>query len=72
MILSMILSFTINSQRKTTDGTGSKRECQRWRRRRLEVLESTAEAVINAGSIGKVSVMPDAVIEELRNEFNLS
>lgn len=39
---------------------------------RLEVLESTAEAVINAGSIGKVSVMPDAVIEELRNEFNLS
>ena len=39
---------------------------------RLEVLESTAEAVINAGSIGKVSVMPDAVIEELRNKFNLS
>jgi L-fuculose-phosphate aldolase len=38
---------------------------------RLEVLESTAEAVINAGSIGKVSAMPDAVIQELRREFNL-
>ena len=39
---------------------------------RLEVLESTAEAVIDAGSIGKVSVMPDDVIEELRAEFNLN
>ena len=39
---------------------------------RLEVLESTAEAVIDAGSIGKVSVMPDDVIEELRTEFNLN
>ena len=39
---------------------------------RLEVLESTAEAVINAGSIGKVSVMPDNVIEELKTEFNLN
>ena len=39
---------------------------------RLEVLESTAEAVIDAGSIGKVSVMPDEVIEELRAEFNLN
>ncbi len=39
---------------------------------RLEVLESTAEAVINAGSIGKVSVMTDNVIEELKTEFNLN
>ena len=39
---------------------------------RLEVLESTAEAVINAGSIGKVSVMPDNVIEELKTDFNLN
>jgi L-fuculose-phosphate aldolase len=38
---------------------------------RLEVLESTAEAIINAGSIGEVSAMPDAVIQELRREFNL-
>ena len=38
---------------------------------RLEVLESTAEAVINAGVIGEVSAMPDDVIQELRNEFNL-
>ncbi|EMI55958.1 class II aldolase/adducin family protein [Rhodopirellula sallentina SM41] len=39
---------------------------------RLEVLEATAEAVINAGAIGKVAVMPDAVIDELRSAFNLS
>ncbi len=39
---------------------------------RLEVLESTAEAVINARSIGKVSAMPDAVIRELRQEFKLN
>ncbi|MEQ9408182.1 MAG: class II aldolase/adducin family protein [Fuerstiella sp.] len=38
---------------------------------RLEVLESTAEAVINARAIGDVSVMPDAVIEELREAFSL-
>ncbi|QDV69485.1 L-fuculose phosphate aldolase [Rosistilla carotiformis] len=38
---------------------------------RLEVLESTAEAVINANAIGKVSAMPDQVIEELRTAFNL-
>lgn len=38
---------------------------------RLEVLESTAEAVINARVIGDVSVMPDAVIDELRSAFHL-
>lgn len=38
---------------------------------RLEVLESTAEAVINAKSIGTVSVMPKTVIDELRSAFNL-
>lgn len=38
---------------------------------RLEVLESTAEAVINSRAIGDVSVMPDAVIDELRAAFNL-
>ena len=37
----------------------------------LEVLESTAESVINAKSIGEVSVMPDSVIDELCSEFNL-
>jgi L-fuculose-phosphate aldolase len=39
---------------------------------RLEVLESTAEAVINARSIGDVSVMPANVIDELRVAFNLN
>ncbi len=38
---------------------------------RLEVLESTAEAVINARSIGEVSAMPEKVIEELRTAFGL-
>ncbi|MEQ1827030.1 MAG: class II aldolase/adducin family protein [Pirellula sp.] len=38
---------------------------------RLEVLESTAEAVINARSIGKVSVMPEIVIDELCKAFHL-
>ena len=38
---------------------------------RLEVLESTAEAVINARSIGEVSTMPQKVIEELRAVFKL-
>ncbi len=38
---------------------------------RLEVLESTAEAVINAKSIGDVSVMPASVIDELREAFDL-
>ncbi|QDT07163.1 L-fuculose phosphate aldolase [Rubripirellula lacrimiformis] len=39
---------------------------------RLEVLESTAEAVINAKAIGEIQTMPEAVIDELRREFNLS
>ncbi|MGV3482874.1 MAG: class II aldolase/adducin family protein [Planctomycetaceae bacterium] len=38
---------------------------------RLEVLESTAEAVINARSIGKVSPMDDQAIGELRTAFGL-
>ena len=38
---------------------------------RLEVLESTAEAVINAKAIGNVAPMPDDVIEELRTAFGL-
>ncbi|KAA5539784.1 class II aldolase/adducin family protein [Roseiconus nitratireducens] len=38
---------------------------------RLEVLESTAEAVINARAIGDVRSMPEEVIEELRIAFNL-
>jgi len=38
---------------------------------RLEVLESTAEAVINANAIGEVSAMPDAVIRELREAFKI-
>lgn len=38
---------------------------------RLEVLESTAEAVINARSLGAVSVMPDSAIIELKTAFDL-
>ncbi|MHB8898357.1 MAG: class II aldolase/adducin family protein [Thermoguttaceae bacterium] len=38
---------------------------------RLEVLESTAEALINARAIGQVSSMPDGVIEELREAFGI-
>ena len=38
---------------------------------RLEVLESTSEAVINALAIGDVSVMPKAVIDELCAAFDL-
>ncbi len=38
---------------------------------RLEVLESTAEAVINAGAIGEVAEMPESVIDDLRREFGL-
>lgn len=39
---------------------------------RLEVLESTAEAVINASAIGEVSVMSCDVINELCTAFNLN
>ncbi|XZE35192.1 class II aldolase/adducin family protein [Pirellulaceae bacterium SH501] len=38
---------------------------------RLEVFESTAEAIINARSIGEVCSMPDQVIDELRRAFKL-
>lgn len=38
---------------------------------RLEVLEATAEAIISAKPIGKLNVMPDSVIQELREEFKL-
>ncbi|GAB5439671.1 MAG: class II aldolase/adducin family protein [Fuerstiella sp.] len=38
---------------------------------RLEVLESTAEAVINARSIGDIAVMPDRAIRELREAFQM-
>jgi L-fuculose-phosphate aldolase len=37
---------------------------------RLEVMESTAEAVINAGAIGDVAAMSDDVIQELRDAFD--
>jgi L-fuculose-phosphate aldolase len=36
---------------------------------RLEVLESTAEAVIDSGAIGDLSPMPDGVIRELDRVF---
>ncbi len=39
---------------------------------RLEVLESTAEALINAKAIGEVSAMSDAVIDELVSAFKLN
>jgi L-fuculose-phosphate aldolase len=39
---------------------------------RLEVLESTAEAVINARAIGEVAAMSDDVIDELRDAFGLN
>ncbi len=38
---------------------------------RLEVLESTAEAVINAKALGPISTMPNSAIEELRDAFGL-
>ena len=38
---------------------------------RLEVLEATAEAVVNARAIGSVSVMPSTVIDELRAAFKI-
>ena len=38
---------------------------------RLEVLESTAEALINSRPLGPVRVMGDEVIRELETAFNL-
>jgi L-fuculose-phosphate aldolase len=39
---------------------------------RLEVLETTAEAIINAQSLGKISTMNEQVIDELKKAFQLS
>ncbi|MFN7875324.1 MAG: class II aldolase/adducin family protein [Pirellula sp.] len=39
---------------------------------RLEVLETTAEAIINAQSLGKISTMSEQVIDELKTAFQLS
>lgn len=39
---------------------------------RLEVLESTAEAIINSRAIGEVSAMPENVINDLRQAFGLN
>ena len=36
---------------------------------RLEVLEATSEALINARALGEVAPMPDAVIDELEQAF---
>ena len=38
---------------------------------RLEVLESTAEAVINARSLGDVMPMSEPIIDELRLAFGI-
>jgi len=38
---------------------------------RLEVLESTSEAILNAGALGQVLPMSDDVIDELRTAFKL-
>ena len=39
---------------------------------RLEVLESTAEAVINAYTLGDIATMPEEVIAELRDAFGMN
>lgn len=39
---------------------------------RLEVLEATAEAVINARAIGEISTMSDSVIDELKAAFKFA
>ncbi len=36
---------------------------------RLEVLETTTEAIINSRAVGSVAPMPDAVIDELKKAF---
>ncbi len=38
---------------------------------RLEVLESTAEAIINARALGEIAPMPEPVIRELREAFGI-
>lgn len=38
---------------------------------RLEVLESTAEAVINAKALGEIAAMPEDVIRDLRQAFGI-
>ncbi len=38
---------------------------------RLEVLESTAEAVINAKTLGEIAAMPENVIRDLREAFGI-
>jgi L-fuculose-phosphate aldolase len=38
---------------------------------RLEVLESTAEALINARAVGTLAPLPDDVIRELEEFFKL-
>lgn len=38
---------------------------------RLEVLEATAEAIINARALGEIAPMPESVITELRTAFKL-
>lgn len=39
---------------------------------RLEVLETTAEAIINASSLGEISAMNQSVINELKSAFGLA
>ena len=39
---------------------------------RLEVFESTAEALVQSSSIGELSAMPEEVIDELRDAFGLN
>jgi L-fuculose-phosphate aldolase len=36
---------------------------------RLEVLETTAEAILQASALGPIQPMPDEAIEELRQAF---
>jgi L-fuculose-phosphate aldolase len=38
---------------------------------RLEVLESTAEAIINARCIGQLTTMDDSKLRELRHAFGM-
>jgi L-fuculose-phosphate aldolase len=38
---------------------------------RLEVLESTAEAIVHARTIGEVTAMPEAIIDDLKSHYGL-